>query len=267
MESKIKYVLVQIRNNKKMENFKLYSKYYDLLYRDKDYKLESEYVYDMIKRYESFEIKSMIELGCGSGGHAKYLADKKIRITGLDQSAEMIQLANAKNINNFEGLVRDISNFEISKKFDCAISLFHVMSYLTQYELFLNTLTCVNKHLNPGGVFFFDCWFTPAVINLKPTIKVKNISDSEYSVTRIAEPKIDYLTSTVNIDFKIFIEDLVNSKISMLSEFHKMRHFSILELTLFAKITGFEILNIEEFLTSKIPSENTWAISVVLKKI
>jgi hypothetical protein len=46
-----------------------------------------------------------------------------------------------------------------------------------------------------------------------------------------------------------------------------MRHFSILELNLFAKLSGFVILNIEEFLTSTIPSENTWAISVVLKKI
>jgi SAM-dependent methyltransferase len=250
-----------------MENFKLYSKYYDLLYRDKDYKVESEYVYAILKRYASFEIKSMIELGCGSGGHAKFLASKKLRITGLDQSAEMIHLANSKNINNFEGLVSDISNFEFPKKFDCAISLFHVMSYLTQQELFLKTLKCVNKHLNPDGIFFFDCWFTPAVINLKPSIKVKSISDNEYSVTRIAEPQIDYLTSTVNIDFKIFIEDLTNSKISKLNELHKMRHFSILELNLFAKLSGFVILNIEEFLTSTVPSENTWAISVVLKKI
>ena len=84
-----------------MENFKLYSKYYDLLYRDKDYKVESEYVYSILKRYASFEIKSMIELGCGSGGHAKFLASKKLRITGLEQSAEMIHLANSKNINNF----------------------------------------------------------------------------------------------------------------------------------------------------------------------
>jgi len=71
----------------------------------------------------------------------------------------------------------------------------------------------------------------------------------------------------VNIDFKIFIEDLSNLKISKFSELHKMRHFSILELELLSKMTGFEILNTEEFLTGEIPSENTWAISVVLKKI
>ena len=250
-----------------MKNFKLYSKYYDLLYKEKDYKLESEYVTNILNRYTSSKINSIIELGCGSGGHAKYLANKKLRITGLDQSEEMIHLANSKNINNFEGLVSDISNFEISKKFDCAISLFHVMSYLTQYELFLNTLKCVNKHLNPDGIFFFDCWFTPAVLNLKPSLKVKSISDSEYFVTRIAEPKINYLTNTVSIDFKIFIEDLRNSTISSFDELHKMRHFSILELDLLAKMAGFEILQTEEFLTGKFPSENTWAISVILKKI
>lgn len=250
-----------------MKNFKLYSKYYDLLYKDKNYELESDYIINTIKKYDKSEIKSMIELGCGSGGHANFLAEKKISITGLDRSQEMVHLANSKGINNFEGLVCDITNFEISKKFDCAISMFHVMSYLTQYELFIKTLTCVNKHLKFGGIFFFDCWYTPAVINLKPSIKIKTISDHEHTVTRIANPKIDYFTSTVNIDFKIFIEELSNSKISMFNELHSMRHFSALELTLFAKLTGFEILNIEEFMTSKQPTENSWAVSVLLKKI
>jgi SAM-dependent methyltransferase len=238
-----------------------------LLYKDKDYELESNYIIKTVKKYGKSEIKSIIELGCGSGGHANFLAEKNIFITGLDQSQEMIQLANSKSIKNFEGLVCDITNFEISKKFDCAISMFHVMSYLTQHELFLKTLTCVNKHLEFGGIFFFDCWFTPAVINLKPSIKVKTISDNEHSVTRIADPKIDYFTSTVNIDFRIFIEELSNSKISMFNELHSMRHFSTLELTLFAKLTGFEVLNIEEFLTGKEPNENSWAVSVLFKKI
>jgi len=250
-----------------MENFKLYSKYYDLLYKDKDYKLESEYVYDTLKCYAGSEIKSMIELGCGSGGHAKFLANKDICITGIDQSAEMIDICNQKNIINFKGLVGDIKSFEIPKKFDCAISLFHVMSYLTEHESFLSSLDCVNKHLHLGGVFLFDCWFTPAVINLKPSVKLKKITDSEYLVCRIADPSIDYYKSTVNIDFQIFIEDIANSKITRFNEMHKMRHFSILELTLMAKMKGFEILNTEEFFTSSIPSENTWAISVVLKKI
>jgi SAM-dependent methyltransferase len=250
-----------------MENFKLYSKYYDLLYKDKDYKVESEYVLSVLNRFKSVEINSIIELGCGSGGHAQYLAKKNLRVTGLDQSAEMINLANSKQISNFEGFQRNITDFEVDKKFDCAISLFHVMSYLTQQELFLNALTCVNKHLHADGIFFFDCWYTPAVLNLKPSNRIKTISDEKYSVTRIAEPKNDYSTSTVNIDFKIFIEDLSNLKISKFSELHKMRHFSILELELLSKMTGFEILNTEEFLTGEIPSENTWAISVVLKKI
>lgn len=250
-----------------MENFKLYSKYYDLLYKDKDYKVESEYVLSVLNRFSSYEINSIIELGCGSGGHAQYLAKKNLRVTGLDQSAEMINLANSKKICNFEGFQRNITDFEVDKKFDCAISLFHVMSYLTQQELFLNTLTCVNKHLNANGIFFFDIWFTPAVLNLKPSNRIKTISDEKYSVTRIAESKIDYSTSTVNIDFRIFIEDLSNAKISKFSELHKMRHFSILELELLSKMTGFEILNTEEFLTGEMPSEKTWAISVVLKKI
>ena len=54
-----------------MSNFSLYSKYYDLLYNDKDYAMESNYVIETLKRF-SPNIKSVLELGSGSGAHAKY---------------------------------------------------------------------------------------------------------------------------------------------------------------------------------------------------
>ena len=42
-----------------MSNFNLYSQYYDLLYRDKDYAAESAYVLDVLGRFGHNQVKEM----------------------------------------------------------------------------------------------------------------------------------------------------------------------------------------------------------------
>ena len=58
-----------------MRNFNLYTKYYDLLYSDKDYLEESKYVFGLLTKYSDFTINSLLELGGGSGSHAHYLSE------------------------------------------------------------------------------------------------------------------------------------------------------------------------------------------------
>ena len=49
-----------------MKNFNAYSRYYDLLYKDKDYQQKSKYVANQLKKYFP-KTKSILELGSGSG--------------------------------------------------------------------------------------------------------------------------------------------------------------------------------------------------------
>ena len=46
-----------------------------------------------------------------------------------------------------------------------------------------------------------------------------------------------------------------------------MRHFSIPEIALLAKTTHFELVHSEAFLTEENPSENTWGVCFILKKL
>ena len=46
-----------------------------------------------------------------------------------------------------------------------------------------------------------------------------------------------------------------------------MRHFSTPEIKLLAYTTGFELLHAEEYLTKAAPSEKTWGVCYILKKI
>ncbi len=247
-------------------NFQLYSRYYDLLYRDKPYREEAEYVRKTLL-LSNPGIKDILELGCGSGAHAAFLGEMGFRVTGIDRSAEMIAQAKAKHIPGFEAQEGNITDFELGKKFNAAISLFHVMSYLTETEDVLRCLRQVNRHLETGGLFLFDCWFTPGVYNLKPEKRSKTFEDDQLKVERFSESQMDLAKNTVDVHFDVRILDKKNGKEEHIQENHLMRHFGVPEIALLASWSGFELTRAEEFLSGQEAGITSWACCFVLRKI
>jgi len=244
------------------KNFQVYSEYYNLLYGDKDYKAEANYVAKIIKTFTP-NAKSILEFGSGTGRHGLLLQKKGFDVFGLDQSEHMVTEAKKKGLSC---QVADIGKFKLKEKYDAVISLFHVISYLTNNESLVSTFLNANKHLNKNGIFLFDTWYSPAVYEQKALPKIKKMQNKEISVMRFAEPKIDTNNNIVNVEFTVIVKDLITGKTTELFENHPMRHFSAPEISLLAKLTGFEVLRVEEFLTGKEPSSNTWGACFILKK-
>ena len=82
-----------------MKAFGNYSRYYNLLYKDKDYKGEAGFIHDLIQKY-SPGAKSILDLGCGTGRHDLLLAEKGYAITGVDMSEEMLLIARSQPLNS-----------------------------------------------------------------------------------------------------------------------------------------------------------------------
>lgn len=111
--------------------FKDYAKYYNLLYSDKDYKKETDYIESLIRRYLPDNNNLVLDAGCGTGKHAILLAERGYHVTGIDRSEEMIGIADENRNDNSDFHVMDITHFELDTRFDVVISLFHVASYQT----------------------------------------------------------------------------------------------------------------------------------------
>ncbi|MES2588243.1 MAG: class I SAM-dependent methyltransferase [Bacteroidota bacterium] len=247
------------------ENFNLYSKYYDLIYQDKNYLEETNYVSQTLKEFNP-STSEILELGCGSGNHAKFLSKEGFSLTGIDRSETMISEAKEKNIPNFTAHIGDITNFDLKKKFDSVISLFHVMSYLTKNEDLHACFQNTNKHLKNNGIFLFDCWFTPAVYHLKPESRVKQFENEEINVERRSKSIMDLSENTIDVHFDIQIEHKNSSEHSFLQENHLMRHFSLPEIEFFASQSGFKVLRCEELISRNEASFETWAVCFILQK-
>ena len=249
-----------------MINFQQYSKYYDLLYKDKNYREESQYVIEKVKEFVP-NAAQILELGSGSGSHAHYFCEAGFEVTGIEKSPEMVAISKAKNIKGFRPIIGDISSYEVSAQFDVAISLFHVISYLTENEVLLDCFKTTNKQLNNGGIFIFDIWYSPAVYHLKPETRIKRLESDDIEVVRLAESKIESDKNVVEVNFEVIIKDKITQTTENVKEKHMMRHFSIPEIKMLAVFAGFEVLVAEEFLTGNTPSEETWGVCFVLKKV
>lgn len=119
--------------------FKGLARYYDLLYKDKDYDAEAEYVTNLIQRFHP-SAQSILELGSGTGIHASLLARKGFYVHGVERSTEMLtqSLALAEKMSPEHGSLTfslgDIREIRLDKRFDAVIALFHVISYQTTSE-------------------------------------------------------------------------------------------------------------------------------------
>ena len=146
-----------------------YSKYYNLFYAEKNYELEVNYINSTIKKWNPSALK-VLEFGSGTGGHGLLLQKYGYEIFGVELSAEMASIAVQKGYKCRVGNMIDVS---IDDTFDVVIALFHVISYVNANADLLQLFRNSRKHLNPGGIFLFDVWFTPAVIHQMPEVRVK----------------------------------------------------------------------------------------------
>lgn len=243
--------------------FQMYSEYYDILYGDKDYFKESEYIRSLLKR-SGLASGEILEFGSGTGKHGRILAEHGFIVTGVEQSAAMVALAQPSQ--RFRCIVGDAGTVKLEKRFDAVLALFHVVSYQTKNEEVIRLFKNATEHLKPGGIFAFDVWYSPAVGKHTPEVRIKRASSGDLEVTRLAEPVIKPNQNQVDVHYTILAQKKAGNKVKSFKEVHRMRHFSLPEIELIASLTGFDLVISEQFLTSSEPSADTWGVCFVLKK-
>jgi len=247
--------------------FDSYAAYYDLLYIDKNYKLEVDYIFKLLKKYK-FNSGEILELGSGTGKHAAYLAGLGFNIHGIDLSESMINIANSQNkLENISFEVGDVRTYRVDKLFDVVLSLFHVASYQSTNSDLQNMFLTASSHLAPGGVFIFDFWYGPAVLNNLPTIRTKKMNDKIIDVVRVATPEIRCNKNIVDVNYNIKVTNIHNKQVSVFNETHSMRYLFMPELEKMLEDLNIEILDQLTWMTQDELNLDSWQGIIVAKKM
>ena len=250
--------------------FKEYAGVYDLFYVEKNYEAECKYIEDLIAKYSSGTVISILDIGCGTGGHALILTNSGFEIIGMDLSEEMLVQARekAKQIDiNIEFTQGDVKNFDIGRRFDAVTAMFAVISYLTNTQDILSSFAAVRKHLKSGGLFLFDAWFGPGVLSDPPREKITKYYMENTEILRTVIPEHDMGNHLVKVNYDILcIED--SKIIKRIKETHSMRYFFPQEVSDYAKRSGFDLISYEPFMKpDSTPQTKDWNMMFVLKAI
>lgn len=252
-----------------------YARYYNLLYKDKDYRQETNFVLSILKVCGCIP-RTLLDLGCGTGRHALEVAMQGIAVTGVDLSQTMLAMGREEfeRANGFTAhgltlpclLLGDTRNVRLGKTFDAVTSLFHVMSYQNTEEDALAELETAMLHLQPGGVFLFDFWYGPGVLTDPPTERDKVMENEELLVHRHAKPVHRTTDNIVEVHYTIELTDKITGAHSLLKEMHSMRYWFMPELRYLAKVCGFKVVGEGAWMQAEGAPANAWNAWMVVQK-
>jgi SAM-dependent methyltransferase len=247
-----------------------YAQQYDRLYAAKNYQQECDLIEGAITRHGSARPATIIDIGCGTGGHALELAQRGYRLTGVDLSESMLKQAQSKAAS-LESERRpvwvhgDARDFKAGGPFDMAIMMFAVVGYLTRNEDVLQGLANIRSHLKPGGLFVCDFWYGPSVLSDRPTDRARVLPTPRGEVIRTTNTVLDVVRHTADVTFQLWT--LEDGKVaSATREKHSLRYFFPQEFALLLGQSGFEMLNISAFPTLDGPlTDESWNALVVAR--
>jgi SAM-dependent methyltransferase len=112
--------------------------------------------------------RRVLELACGTGRLTVPLAQRGLTLTGLDNSAEMLERARAKAERagvQPELRLGDMRDFHLGQRFDLIFLPINSICHLYTRADIEACFRCVREHLQPAGRFCIDV-FNPSLISL-----------------------------------------------------------------------------------------------------
>lgn len=132
---------------------------YDGLLADAAYRKRADYLERWFRK-SAIPVRTVLDLGCGTGTMAYLLTQRGYQVTAVDGSEEMLTQAMGKALSaNLEPplfLHQQMPRLRLLEPVDAVISTLDALNYLTRAKDLQETFCRVYRWLRPGGQFLFD---------------------------------------------------------------------------------------------------------------
>lgn len=177
-----------------------FARHYDVLTGHKDYDAE---VAALDAKIRAAQAKRVLDIGCGSGRHARLLQERGYDVTAIDTSPDMIAIAAAAP-GKVRFLARPLAELD-EGPFDFAVSLFNVVNCLETFGQLEDFFRQAHRRLRRGGGFLFECWNAVAVIAAPPTIVERTYIHDGQKLVRTATPSPDFFHQRLRLTYDVEI--------------------------------------------------------------
>jgi ubiquinone/menaquinone biosynthesis C-methylase UbiE len=212
--------------------------YYDAIYsKAVDYRSHADYLEKIFAKHRGPKKKksdSILDIACGTGNYSFIFAEEGHRVTGIDLSDQMIQIARKKvgTKRNPYFLTMDMRKIELRHKYDLATVLFGGFGYLLLQSDVESFLIGVERCLNRDGLLVFEFWQKSALhpASKRPSGQTSwdRVEHDDRTIVRLHLSKYDARTDNLNLTFDVYVLDLgAKNLVDTFTETHVLRTYAI----------------------------------------
>ena len=172
-----------------------------------------------------------------------------------------------KNINyDVELVCDDMIYAKLENEYSAVLSLFNVISYISN-DIDLNSFFInINQHLIIGGVFVFDFWNADAVFKNPPIDKQITMENDDIKLTRTTTTRWIKNNNTLDIDWNFNGLEKQTNKDIKFNEGHKCRYYYTAELERALIKSGFEVIFVNKWLSDGLLTDEDWYGCICARK-
>ncbi|MFV0363746.1 MAG: class I SAM-dependent DNA methyltransferase [Suipraeoptans sp.] len=246
-----------------MEAYSSFARVYNLFMDNAPYDEWSIYIKEILKK-NGIESGSVLDLGCGTGNMTRRLARYGYSMTGIDASAEMLDMAVADGTDDEPKIMyvmQDMRELEVPYGFDAVISTCDSVNYVLEPEELLDTFKLVYECLKPGGILYFDF---NTEYKYKVIIGDTVIAEDRDEAGFIWDNGYDEEAHINIYDVSLYLKE--GELYRKQKETHYQRGYTLEEIRNIIKHANFEVLSMNDEYTNKEISNSTERICVTLLK-
>lgn len=249
-----------------MDAYTDFAKVYDTFMDNVPYEEWADYLQNVLKEC-GIEDGLVLDLGCGTGSMTECLASRGYDMTGVDNSAEMLEIAMEKKEQSGHDilyLLQDMREFELYGTVRAVVSICDSINYITEERELEQVFHLVNNYLDPKGIFIFD---------FNTEYKYKEVLGDQ----TIAEDREDcsfiwdnyyYEDEKINeYELTLFIRDSEHPDLyRKYQEGHYQKAYHLEKIHSLVEKSGLEFIAAYDGFTKEAPSENSERICVIARE-
>jgi SAM-dependent methyltransferase len=184
----------------------------------------------------------LLDVACGEGSLAVGMAALGYRVTGIDQSQQMIDLAQERVTKAgiaADFFVEDMRSLQFHQEFDIVTCFFDSLNYLLTVKDLHDAFRGAYRALKPGGFYIFDMntIYGLAVDWMREETSIQNETDDFIEIHR---QSFDYENLIATMDVTIFTQR--GALWERNDETHRERGYPIADIQFLLTEVGFSIV-------------------------